>query len=586
MGARIRGKAGHFEIFDSRERRDGAPAVQFASSSEALRFLHDNLRDPDDLPYLRRWAHDMGRAVVPHVDILHLVASELHRGGMWVAEVALSSSGYTLNQDKPKGGGGGGGSQPKPAPKVAELAVHVKDLNGRPVKDVKVVAGAAGTKNTDENGTADFGPVQPGTYDITAEKPGHGKVRNGAVEIDERKGVNVPDGTKTEVNLIQHPECATVAFFEGSTTRSKYFGFDHKTNIVATGGHEYWTPVPAPGSLTLPGNKETRDGARWVSVAVGEEVEVEINFDFKTTECIPCIANSEYEVVPASVADVVTKSVTSKKAVFKIKGKAKGEASLKVKCDGKDEGWFHIWCENAATIKLDVACIITNRAPAATYSLSALRDHFNDIFRQALITLDMFDLGTIDLTGDAALATVESTGYPPAAGEFLSKSGTPRPYDSKGAVLTALHNKASAALGARSAAPLPRSGAYRLYWYVPTAGCSILGTVMNIGSNISFGFQPDSSTARNSCAHEFGHSLNLRHPSDPSCGSQYAAHNLATLGNAVPAYAATNTEPSSLADPGSGNVLANDPTNLMGYWSDRPNRKPLRYHQWKTASRS
>jgi hypothetical protein len=32
--------------------------------------------------------------------------------------------------------------------------------------------------------------------------------------------------------------------------------------------------------------------------------------------------------------------------------------------------------------------------------------------------------------------------------------------------------------------------------------------------------------------------------------------------------------------------MANDPTNLMGYWSDRPNRKPLRYHQWKAASRS
>jgi hypothetical protein len=33
-------------------------------------------------------------------------------------------------------------------------------------------------------------------------------------------------------------------------------------------------------------------------------------------------------------------------------------------------------------------------------------------------------------------------------------------------------------------------------------------------------------------------------------------------------------------------VLGNDPTNLMGYWSDRPNRKRLRYNQWKTISRS
>jgi hypothetical protein len=54
----------------------------------------------------------------------------------------------------------------------------------------------------------------------------------------------------------------------------------------------------------------------------------------------------------------------------------------------------------------------------------------------------------------------------------------------------------------------------------------------------------------------------------------------------VPANPATNTEPSSASDTASSTVMANDPTNLMGYWSDRPNRKPLRYHQWKAASRS
>ena len=197
----------------------------------------------------------------------------------------------------------------------------------------------------------------------------------------------------------------------------------------------------------------------------------------------------------------------------------------------------------------------------------------------------MRDLGNIDLTGNAPLAAIESSGYP-ATGQFLAKSGTPQPYASKGAVLNALHAAATTSLAARTTAPLARNGAYRLYWYVPTVGCSILGTVLGIGSRVGFGFAADSTTARNSCAHEFGHSLNLRHPSDGSSGPQFAAHNRSTLNAAVPAYAATNTEPSSAADTASSNVMANDPTNLMGYWDDRPNRKPLRYHQWKAASRS
>lgn len=199
----------------------------------------------------------------------------------------------------------------------------------------------------------------------------------------------------------------------------------------------------------------------------------------------------------------------------------------------------------------------------------------------------MLDLGNIDLTANAPLAVIESKGFPAVAGgEFLDKSGTPKPYDSKGLVLNALHASATASLAARTAAPLARAGAYRLYWYVPTVGCSILGTVLNIGSSIAFGFAADSTTARNSCAHEFGHSLNLRHPSDGASAAQFATHNRSTLNIAVAAFAATNTEPASAAGTARSNVMANDPTNLMGYWSDRPNRKPLRYHQWKAASRS
>ena len=571
---------------------------------DALRLLRTQFSDPATLASLRQWAHDQGFFKPVGSDIFEVLATLVSARRLNLMRIRPQSH-YAANAEpkpdkpdtpvtpppKPK---------PKPKKKVAELVVIVKDLDGNPVKEAEVTAGKLGSMKTDENGVANYGEVEPGTYKVTAEKEGHSTERKGKIKADKKRGVSVPDGTKTTVNLVQHPQCASVSFFEGPlaktpATRNKYFGFDHKTDMPAADPGHYWKPCPAHGDLNLPGDKLTRDGARWVSVAVGKEVELEIHFDFKEDECIPCISNSTFEVVPANVATVVTPKISAKKAVFKIKGAAAGQASLKVICDGKDIGWFHIWCQEEVTLNLDVCCLVTNRAPSTSYSMAALRAHFDDIFRQAVIKIDMRYLGDIDLTGNAALATVESQGYPATGGgRFLSKSGTPRPYDSKGAVLRALDTAASAVLAARTTGPLPRNNAYRLYWYVPTVGCSILGTVMRIGSKQSFGFRPDSATARNSCAHEFGHSLNLRHPSDGSSGPQYAGHLATTLNAACPGFPDTNTEPANAAQPAfvptpnrsSNNVLGNDPTNLMGYWGDRPNRKPLRYHQWKAASRT
>ncbi len=382
------------------------------------------------------------------------------------------------------------------------------------------------------------------------------------------------------------PSCPDVSFFEGCKTRANYFGFDHKTNLVETAGtDEYWLPTPERGTLTMPTARETRDGARWVSVAVDKETEVEIDFAFKKTECAPCIANCKYEVSPATIAEVVTTKVTAQKAAFKIKGKAEGEASLKVICDGADIGWFHIWSKNEATIKVDVVNLVTTQVAVDAYDLALLTAAFEDIFRQAAIKVDMISLGDLDLSKDAALAKTEARGYS-AAGEFLARAGTPSPYSFKSAVLTALDAKATAALSARKVAPLPRSGAYRIYRYVPTGGCGIAGTVLNIGSSPAFTFMSDEAAARNSIAHEFGHCLGLRHPSDSASTAQYAAHNLASKNKAIPDYDATNTEPATAAAAAEENVMANDPTNLMGYWDDKANRKPIRYHQWKACSRS
>lgn len=583
----MNGKGGRYALLKRGEAPVGAGPLRFADRDEALRVLRQTLTGSTGMADLRHWSAQGGLPHPGDAAMLRRLADRIVSGDLRLQRldaVWTEAAGVPVTpppEPKPPDPG------PKPKPAVTtELVVTVKTLDGKPVDKAKVSAGALGSRHTGSDGVADFGTVAPGTYDITAEKDGHGKTRGGPVVKDEKKAVAVPEGSRTAVSLIQHPDCANVAFFEGSTTRAKYFGFDAKTNLKPTGGHSYWDPVPDKGSLALPGSRQTRDEARWVSVALGQEVELEIAFAFKAAECIPCIANCTYEVIPANVAEVLTARISAKKASFRIKGKAEGEASLKVICDGKDIGWFHIWCKPEATLKLDVACIITTRAPASAYSLATLGAHMNDIFRQAALRIDLFDLGTIDLSGDAALATIEANGYPAAGGEFLKKSGTPQPYASKGLVLNALHAKASAALNARVAAPLPRANVFRIYWYVPTTGCSILGTVLNIGSKISFGFQPDTATARNSMAHEFGHSLNLRHPSDASGAGQFAAHNLATLNQAVPAWGATNTEPLSATASASGNVLASDPTNLMGYWHDRPNRKPLRYHQWTIASRS
>lgn len=601
MGRVFKSPNGQIELTDRREAANGQSLRSFSDRDDALAFLRMYLSDPAVLADLRRWAGDFSTLNPPVTDILERLATMIAAGDLaLMTNRLLLGSGSTHPEkpgvDKPDVPPPPPGPKPKPKDKTtAELVVIVKDADGKPVKDATVTAGALGSMKTNESGIADYGKVKPGTYDVEAEKEGHSDKKKGKIREDKKKKVSVPDGSKTTVNLVQHPICASVSFFEGPTSRSKYFGFDHKTDMPATDPGHYWKPCPEHGDLTLPGDKMTRDGARWVSVAVGKEVQLEINFDFKHKECIPCISNSTFEVVPGSVAEVLTPKISSKKAVFKIKGKAVGEASLKVICDGHDIGWFHIWCQNEATIKLDVACLVTNRAPSTSYSMTALQAHFDDVFRQACIKIDMLDLGDIDLTGLSALAAIESTGYPASGGgKFLSKSGTPRPYDSKGAVLNALNAAASGALAARTTAPLARAGAYRLYWYVPTVGCSILGTVLNIGSNRGFGFAADSSTARNSCAHEFGHSLNLRHPSDGNSTPQYAPHLLATLNAAVPAFPATNTEPASAAQAAfvptpkraSNNVLGNDPTNLMGYWSDRPNRKRLRYNQWKTISRS
>lgn len=374
--------------------------------------------------------------------------------------------------------------------------------------------------------------------------------------------------------------CPDVATFEGSTTRANYFGFDDRTNLVATPGtDEYWEPATKAKSMNA--SKTHRDGARWVSVAVGRETEVEISF---TGGGAGCRQNCTYEVTPASVADVVTTTVSGTGVAFKIKGKAEGEASLKVVCEGKDLGWFHIWCKRRATITVDIGAITTNRATAPAYSAGAIQTLLNDIYAQTLLRFVVNDIGVVDLSGAnavPALEAAETVAYTNGGADFVTSA----------AFLTTLNNATQARLMIDALANLSiyTPSAYQMFYYVPTtASPDAGGSVINIGASPGFCFFHDSSPAasHNSVAHELGHSLGLEHPLHNAAQDQFAAHMLASLNTAVVAKAATNTEPAIPAAAAAANVMANDPINLMGYWRNKRVRKPLRYHQWVKCKRS
>ena len=456
----------------------------------------------------------------------------------------------------------------------ARLTVKVTDEDEFPIEGADTYAGELGTKVTDANGIANYGEVSPGTYHIAATKPGHAPARNDPEGYDDAPDTAVPANQTTVVELIQHPLCANVAIFDGTPNgRTKFCGFDPKTDLPSSSSGNYWKPVPDHGAISM-GSRTKRDGARWVSVAAGHEAEVEIEFDFKTTECIPCIENCTFEISPGSIAEVVTKKISAKKAVFKIKGKAPGEASLKVFCDGNEIGWFHIWCRYWKKLKIDVACIVTSRTSSVAYNATAIKNLCNRIFRQAIINFSVRDLGVIDMSSDVWLGIKERTAYDWAGTKFTSSASA----------LGWLHTAASSYLAARTSAPFARSAAYRIYFYVPPdvdAG----GSVINIGSSPAFVFFGPGASANNSAAHELGHSLGLNHPAHDGTAGQFPAHLLSGLNTAIAAQSATSTEIAVTSRAAHFNIMAKDAHNLMGYWSPKPDRKMLRYNQWKSVKR-
>lgn len=332
------------------------------------------------------------------------------------------------------------------------------------------------------------------------------------------------------------------------------YAFDDTTTAVDTANNmlPYWQvlgPVAAPppavlptqpppqGSLTPPSNREDRDGAKWISVAVGKKM-------FLKSEILGqgCIPNVTFESQDPSIADVVTTKPAGAIGPFELEGKAAGETSLLAKCNGNFLGWVHVWCEDEVTIDCDVASIVTTSTRAANYVLADLESYINDIYKQMLIKVKLTDIGAVTVA-------------PPN-----------QAYNTNSAYLNALDVLAQAANPAFSAN-------YRLMYYVNSAGHSGgLGKVSNglgaSGPGWSF-FDFDTQGSYNTMAHELGHLLNLSHPLHDSDQDEFPVWQFGTL---------------------TGNVLGADQWNMMGYNGSvaqrGPNRRQVRYLQWKKCNRS
>lgn len=472
--------------------------------------------------------------------------------------------------------GAGGANRPD------DVRVVQEQLNAqmRPPREPLVVDGICGPKTRAM--IRDFqrmvcgfntpdGRVDPGHRTIAAlNDPNSKAIWAGVPNV----GPLPPDNPSGPVDPVA-PCCPDVSTFEGTTGgTTKYFGFDDKTNRVATpNADEYW--IPPTDTKTLPADRTTRDGARWISVGVGLQTELQINFGGTFTA--GCLVNCTYEVDPVAVAKVVGAKPVATGTLFKIEGLAAGEASLKVMCDGELRGYIHIWCVEPATINVDVIRIVTTRAPAPGISIPALSRELRETLGQAVLSFNVLDLGTVDLSTDAVFTAAEAAFYN-GAGEFLHAT----------AQLQALEIKAEAALAGRDATqPRRRPNALGMFYYVPGAVANdVVGKVINVGASPAFTFIDTPVDSENTSAHELGHSLGLEHPLHNTGRDQFAHHLLDTLNTAVTLHTRTNTEPAIAARAGAPNIMAHDPLNLMGYWVNFGEAKPIRYPQWKSCRRT
>ena len=354
--------------------------------------------------------------------------------------------------------------------------------------------------------------------------------------------------------------CPDVVEFEKRTTRYDYFGFDDKTNMVASGSDPYW--VPPTKSKSAPATRTTRDGSVWLSVEKGKETSVDIKF----TNNLTCIRNATFEVNPSSKVTVLTPTITANNVRFKVKGVAKGDATVKVVCDGNPIGWVHVAVHDRKTYNVAV-CEVNQliplapgasgpqqlRLPRPSKSVAEFQTFFNDAWTDAAVK--------VNLTGVPVHYAATSTTDLSAGGDIWDANGNPE-FNHIVANFATMTSHTDAIHAAASAA----NPGYDKYLYLMVApgnmvGSMVAGFANSLPGSYGFFFNQGTGSLSTAC-HEFGHLVGLRHMNDTAGASQYAPHLRTTNAN---------------------NINPLDQFNLMGYGSPRANRKRLRYHQWKSV---
>ena len=267
---------------------------------------------------------------------------------------------------------------------------------------------------------------------------------------------------------------------------------------------------------------------------------------------------------------MVSTVIAADRATFEIKGTAKGDATVVVRCGGKDIGWIHVacWdlqsyrvgmvrCTQSVTSGTGAAAVTAAVLPSVAMNVANYQSFMDDAWRDAAVKVNLTALPDYEIP--AATADMSAgNGFWDANGVmaspyFLSNAST-AVYPTTDAIHTAV------------AAANPGYDKYILLIPEPGSrgsGSFINGFARGIGGSYCAFFNINSGTY-STAAHEFGHMVNLRHPNDSNGRAQYPPH---------------------LQMPSGGsNVIPDDTLNLMGYGNPRPNRKRLRYLQWKAVS--
>lgn len=358
--------------------------------------------------------------------------------------------------------------------------------------------------------------------------------------------------------------CPQVVTFGAMGTQ--LYGVDIQTNHPKFPQDAYWEPPAKAKDFPTGKDKTTRDGAMWVSVPIGDQIKL-------SASIIGCasLANCTIVIEPGGVASLVAPQSGND---IIIKGEGKGEATLKIMCEGKLRGYLHIWCQKMVTLQLGLGLIhVTSArhldpqgAPMTTAdpqfqkpTAADLEVALNDIYKQALVQFKVTDLGTVnydtapDLVRHCARDLVFDGMHPVMSRTGIARNSSDR--SSEGAYYESSFNS----LGDLTRTYLGNVPPLAL-WYLPApnqAQTTMSGRAASIMGKDCFMLSTATGDLR-IASHEVGHLFGLYHPEDYRAKHQFTPEDrLAALQN--------------------GNIVPNDPYNVMGYDA---NGTMLVYRQW------